>query len=993
MALSGRGGVAFLDKPMRRGVPCILIFTQHGVGLARRIAEAFEGQVRIVAPAKTFSVHRPAEGVELYDTSTPDQVGMLFRDGCPLIAIGSVGLVVRLLAPHVRRKDVDPPVVVVDEGGRFVVPVLSGHLGGANALAERIAARIGAVAVVTTATEALGTLPIDRVAAEEGWQIEDLTAVKAVARCLVDGEPVVVVQECGAAAWQHRLAAATATLAIIPRWEAATPKGYRAGVLISDRQIPQALLQTVAPTWAICRPASLIVGVGAERDVSPEELNAAVEDVLQAYALSPHSVAAVATLDRKAAEEGFRAWLAQRGWPVVSYTAEQLAQVRAIPNPSEVVARAVGTPGVCEPAALLASQHDTLLVPKQKHGRVTVAVARQAAMQVPDVKVPSPDDTPSALGGLGAKFRPPLPSGEGWGEESQTWERPLEPPSPSPRGRGDHRGLPPPHLAPKLLRGEGRGGGGEQGRLNIVGIGPGAPDLLTVRAIDAIERAEVIVGYDRYIQLLGDRVAGKDIHGSAIGREIDRARLAIDLARQGREVALISSGDAGIYGMGGVAFELLAEQGWTAEDSFQVEVIPGVSAAQSAASLLGAPLANDFAVLSLSDLLTPRAVIERRLEALAAADMVIALYNPQSQRRRALWHQACQILRRHRSSTTPVAVVRNACRDGQTVQIGDLGGLPDMAVDMDSLVLVGNSQTRRFADHLVTARGYRTEPALPDASEVDLPEPLKAGDVSAQEPRKILFVGAGPGDAELLTLRGARALAAADVVVYAGSLIPRGVLTHARPGARLHNSAALTLEDTHRLLTEAYRAGHRVVRLHSGDPSLYGAITEQMALLEAERIPYEIVPGVSAFQAVAARLGIEYTQPGVVQTLILTRAGGRTGLPPNESLAELARHGVTLCLFLSARHIAEVQEALLTGYPTTTPVAVAYRATWPDEEIVTGTLGELAEIVQRQGYERTTLIVVGPSLQRQAGRSRLYDPTHWHLFRPEKARGERSEPR
>lgn len=907
-----------MDRPMPHVTPCILSFTRHGLSLARRIASALEPPARVLAPAKTFAGTPPPEGVELYERPTPEHVGALFRDGWPLIAVASVGLVVRLLAPHVQRKDRDPAVVVVDEGGRFVVPVLSGHLGGANALAERIAAQIGAVAVITTATEALGTLPIDRLAAEEGWQIEDLDAVKAVARCLVDGEPVVVVQECGATAWQQRLQPWPPTLDVVSGWEAATPKGYRAGVLISDRHIPAATLQGVAPHWVICRPASLVVGVGAEKDVPPEELDAAVEDVLHTFGLAPRSVAAVATLDRRAAEAGFQAWLARRGWPVVAYTVEQLAAAPEVPNPSAVVAQAIGAPGVCEPAALLAAGQRTLAVPKQKRGRVTVAVARQ--------------QSPSA--------------------------------QPSPGGRG----------------------GLSQGRLTIIGIGPGSPDLLTVRAGQALERAEAVVGYERYLRFLGDRVAGKELHGSAIGHEIDRARLAIELARQGRDVALISSGDAGIYGMGGLAFELLAEQGWTPDDALQVEVIPGVSAAQAAAALLGAPLANDFAVLSLSDLLTPRAVIERRLEALAAADLVIALYNPQSQRRRALFQQACEILRRHRPAATPVAVVRGAYRQDQSVRLADLGSLAELPVDMDSLVLIGNSQTRRFGDRLVTARGYRTESGAQAVSQTTGAESRAVGDETATSPRRILFVGAGPGDPELLTLRGARALATADVVVYAGSLIPRGVLRHARPGARLHNSAALTLEDTHRLLAEAYHAGHQVVRLHSGDPSLYGAITEQMALLEAEGIPYEIVPGVSAFQAVAARLGIEYTQPGVVQTLILTRAGGRTGLPANESLAALARHGVTLCIFLSARHVAEVQDALLTSYPATTPVAVAYRATWPDEEIVTGTLGELAEIVRRQGYERTTLIVVGPSLQRQGGRSRLYDPTHWHLFRPERTR-------
>jgi cobalt-precorrin 5A hydrolase/precorrin-3B C17-methyltransferase len=903
---------------MRTGIPHILLFSYRGLALARRLAAALEGEARLAAPAKSFAAQPPAPDVELYDIAAADYVGRRFGEGCPLIAVASVGLMVRLLAPHLQGKEVDPPVVVVDEGGRFVVPVLSGHLGGANALAERLAAHLGAAAVITTATEALGTLPIDRIAAEAGWYLETPQAVKAVARCLVNGEPVVVVQECGDRSWQQRWQPLPPTVHLASRWEAVQGRRYQAGVLISDRCVPEEALQAVAPAWAICRPASLIVGLGAEKDVPPEELDAAVEAVLQAHGLSSHSVAAVATLDRRAAEDGVRAWLARRGWSVVAYTAAELAQVPGLPNPSSLVAQAVGTPGVCEPAALLASGSAALAVPKQKRGRVTVAVARRA------------HDAP--LGPRGREETPDVQRAGGL--------RPTSSPG---------------------------------GRLAIVGLGPGAPDLLTVRAIEAIERAEVVVGYERYLGFLGDRLAGKEVYGSAIGQELERVRLAIELARRGRQVALVSSGDAGVYGMGGPAFEMLAEQGWTPEAPFPVEVIPGVTAAQAAAALLGAPLANDFAVLSLSDLLTPRPVIERRLEALAAADLVVALYNPQSQRRRELFQRACQILQRHRPAQTPVAVVRSAFREGQAVQLGELGGLATLPVDMDSLVLVGNSQTRRIGDRLVTARGYRLEAA----PRVDETPPAT---------RKILFVGAGPGDPELLTLRGARALATADVVVYAGSLIPRGVLQHVRPGARLHNSAALTLEDTHRLLTEAYRAGQRVVRLHSGDPSLYGAITEQMALLEAEGIPYEIVPGVSAFQAVAARLGIEYTQPGVVQTVILTRAGGRTGLPANESLAELARHGVTLCLFLSARHVAEVQAALLTGYAPTTPVAVAYRATWPDEEIVVGTLGELAEIVQRQGYERTTLIVVGPSLQRHGGRSRLYDPSHGHLFRPERRR-------
>jgi cobalt-precorrin 5A hydrolase / precorrin-3B C17-methyltransferase len=906
--------------------PYIVIFTQHGLPLARRIAATFAEPAKILAPVKTFPNVPADEGISFYDEPARQRVGAMFRAGHPLVAVASVGLMVRLIADAIQSKEVDPPVVVVDEAGRFVVPVLSGHLGGGNALAERVAMQLGAVPVVTTATESLQTLPIDRIAAEAGWRIDALEAVKAVARALVNDEAVVVVQECGDSSWQQRFNPMPASIERFTRWEDLAENRpvqpgaphYRAGILISDRVISDEARHAVAPSWVVCRPRSLVVGVGAEKDVPPEDLDAAVCDILAAHGLAVGSVAVVATLDRKAAEGGFGRWLAQRGWPVVTYTSEQLTQVHDIPNPSDVVAQAVGAPGVCEPAALLASGSHTLTVPKQKHARVTVAIARLSGS--------------------------------------------LSLPQPSPLGRGRDN----------------------PGRLTVIGIGPGAPDLLTVRAINALERAEVIVGYERYIHFLGERVAGKEIYSSAIGREVDRARLAIDLARQGREVALISSGDAGIYGMGGLAFEALESQGWSPNDALQVEVIPGVSAAQAAASLLGAPLSNDFAVLSLSDLLTPRETIERRLEALAAADIVVALYNPQSQKRRRLFQRACEAFLRHRPATTAVALVRSAYRDDQAVHLNTLGQLREMPVDMDSLVLIGNSQTHRFADRLVTARGYKVSP--PESLTTPL-SPDSVGDEgqgSLQHSRKVLFVGAGPGDPELLTLRGAKALGAADVVVYAGSLVPRGVLSHVRSGARVHNSAAMTLEETHQLLTEAYRAGHRVVRLHSGDPSIYGAITEQMARLDDEHIPYEIVPGVSAFQAVAARLGVEYTQPGVVQTLILTRPAGRTGLPANESLAELAKHQVTLCLFLGARHVAEVQATLLTSYPPTTPVAVAYRATWPDEELFTGTLEELTAMVQSGGFERTALIVVGPSLRRHGGRSRLYDATHWHLFRPEK---------
>jgi precorrin-4 C11-methyltransferase len=246
---------------------------------------------------------------------------------------------------------------------------------------------------------------------------------------------------------------------------------------------------------------------------------------------------------------------------------------------------------------------------------------------------------------------------------------------------------------------------------------------------------------------------------------------------------------------------------------------------------------------------------------------------------------------------------------------------------------------------------------------------------------KVVFVGAGPGDPDLLTLKGQRALQQADVVVYAGSLVPEEILRHAAPTAMLYNSAPLTLEEVMDRLIAAVRAGQRVVRLHSGDTSLYSAIQEQMTVLDAEGIGYEVIPGISSFQAAAAALQAELTLPEVVQTVILTRAEGQTPMPEGQSLADLAKHRATLCIFLSARLAEQVQEQLLIAYPPDTPAAIVYRVSWPDELIVLTQLDRLAEEIRRHDLTRTTLILVGPAIGGRRNRSRLYDRNHGHIFR------------
>ncbi len=246
----------------------------------------------------------------------------------------------------------------------------------------------------------------------------------------------------------------------------------------------------------------------------------------------------------------------------------------------------------------------------------------------------------------------------------------------------------------------------------------------------------------------------------------------------------------------------------------------------------------------------------------------------------------------------------------------------------------------------------------------------------------VTFVGAGPGAADLLTFRAARVIAAADVVVWAGSLVNAEVLAHARPEAAVLDSSGMTLEEVLALFERAHADGRRVARLHSGDPSLYGAIGEQIAHCERRGIPFEIVPGVSSLGAAAAALGIELTVPHVAQSVILTRLGHRSPMPPNERLVELARHGTTIALFLFASRPEQVQAELLAGgYGPDSACAIVVRATWPDERVLRCRLGELATTVRAARVRKTALLLLGPALDAVATRSNLYHPGFSHGFR------------
>ncbi|MCY3085098.1 cobalt-precorrin-4 methyltransferase [Aerococcus mictus] len=247
---------------------------------------------------------------------------------------------------------------------------------------------------------------------------------------------------------------------------------------------------------------------------------------------------------------------------------------------------------------------------------------------------------------------------------------------------------------------------------------------------------------------------------------------------------------------------------------------------------------------------------------------------------------------------------------------------------------------------------------------------------------KVTFVGAGPGDVELITLKGYKALAQADRVIYAGSLINKDLLDYCKSGAETYDSAKLDLNEILALIEEAIAQDQEVVRLHTGDASLYGSIREQIEELKKRRIDFAVIPGVSSFLGAAAAIGTEYTVPEVSQSLIITRMAGRTPVPEKENLRSLASHQTSMAIFLSVQNIQGVVEELLAGgYSKDTPAAVIYKATWPEEKQVVGTLADIAEKIQDAGIKLTALILVGDFLGEEFYYSKLYDTDFSHGFR------------
>ena len=260
------------------------------------------------------------------------------------------------------------------------------------------------------------------------------------------------------------------------------------------------------------------------------------------------------------------------------------------------------------------------------------------------------------------------------------------------------------------------------GKLYIVGVGPGHNDHMTFRAKEAILESDTIVGYETYVNLVSDLIEGKTIHRYAMTQEVERAHQCIDLAKSGKIVSLVSSGDPGIYGMAGLIYETLAETGWNPKDGLNVEIVPGVSALNSCASIIGSPLMTDFAVVSMSDLLVPWEIIQKRVEAAAKGDFVIVIYNPSSKKRTHQLQETRETLLKYRKPTTPVAIIKGAYRESEAIEMTDLENLPKHSdtLGMTSTVIIGNSSTYTYKDLMINPRGYKSKYNLEEQTNPDL---------------------------------------------------------------------------------------------------------------------------------------------------------------------------------------------------------------------------------------------------------------------------------
>lgn len=564
-------------------------------------------------------------------TRFPGRVSLLewteeaFTQADALVYIGACAIAVRAIAPYLKSKLSDPAVICMDEMGEYVIPLLSGHIGGANQLALQIADAVKGCPVITTATDRRHTFAADSWAVEQGLGIVNPEAVKEISSAVLEGEEIVLsVRKRGSLPEQ-------AQLRLIPR--------------------------------------NIAVGIGCRKGTDPEYLEACFLDFCRKHRIEPAGVGCIASIDKKAEEKAL-VWLcARRKIPFRTYSADRLMALEGTYTSSEFVRKTTGADNVCERAAVCACEE---IAGRSAQGKLS---CKTADFLCTDREEES-EGMPSNLicrkeiydGVTLAAARMELVRSWKWTGADMQRER-------------------------------------KEGRLYLVGMGPGNYRDMTNRAAEAIRRCEVLCGYTGYIDIIRTvmpEISQKEIISTPMRGEMERCRRALEAAKSGRLVAMICSGDAGIYGMAGPVLELLEEY-----PGAEVEVIPGLTAAVSGAALLGAVLMNDFCVVSLSDLMTPWDTIEQRLRGAAAGDFTTVIYNPMSKKRTQHLKRCCEIFLEYRPADTPCGWVRNIGREGEEKKLLTLAALKDEKVDMFTTVYIGSSTMKQSGDYLIAPRGYR----------------------------------------------------------------------------------------------------------------------------------------------------------------------------------------------------------------------------------------------------------------------------------------------
>ncbi|NJM21044.1 MAG: precorrin-3B C(17)-methyltransferase [Richelia sp. SM1_7_0] len=588
------------------------------------------------------------KSAQIYKGFLKKHVADLWKTHQAFVFCLATGAVVRLISPLLKDKSTDPAVVVIDETGKFVISLCGGHQGGADKLAKLIALQLGATAILTGATNGLELPAVDMLGVPFGWcrGAGDWNAVSAV---VAKGENVEVIQEAGSTLWQNHLPQ------VHPFKFHQSPTTKAKIYITYKTSSPHPPIPSI--TW---HPRIIWVGIGCERGTSKQVIADAIDQVFQQNQLALAAIAGIATIDIKSDEVGLVELCHERNLPLKTFSSEILRTI-TVPNPSQVVEKEVGTPSVAEAAAIMAASQ----IPNVETLYITspAEYITSPAEYITSLKIPKQIYRPSIQNQKGAVT-----------------------------------------VAVALAKKEYIG---KVGKLLLVGTGPGNLDQMTPAAQTAVASADAVIGYSLYIDLIAPILQKHQIiEALPITKERDRATRAIELAHWGLSVAVISSGDCGIYGMAGLVMEDLQLSGWDGKNP-SVEVFPGVSAFQSAAARVGTPLMHDFCAVSLSDLLTPWEVIVKRLTAAAAADFVTALYNPKSQTRTQQLVEAREIFLKYRNPDTPVAVVRSVYREDEQIILTTLEKLLDAPVDMLTTILIGNQSTRSYGEWMITPRGYK----------------------------------------------------------------------------------------------------------------------------------------------------------------------------------------------------------------------------------------------------------------------------------------------